>query len=308
MRWRRKDPLALVAALAVAIAGCSTSANHNASANHHTSTTSQPKAVLPTVTGIAPQSGTTAGGTIVTISGTGFTGTTKVAFGPVAVPKFTVISDTEITAVSPPQAASVQDIFVTTAAGTNQLVVTVDPFSYVAPIPTVTGVVPPTGSPAGGTTVTITGTGFTGAGRVAFGTVPARSYTVVSDTEITAVTPPQATGPRAVSVTTTGGTNLPAGVVDQFTFAGPVPTVTGVAPSSGTPAGGTTVTITGTGFTTTTKVTFGAVPARSYTVVSDTEITAVSPAQATGTRGIVVTTTGGASKSAGAVDKFTYKA
>jgi hypothetical protein len=72
-----------------------------------------------------------------------------------------------------------------------------------------------------------------------------------------------------------------------------------------TEAGGTTVTITGTGFTGTTKVLFGAVAATSYTVVSSTKITAVSPAQAAGTHNIYVTTPGGTS-AAVAADDFTY--
>ena len=56
-------------------------------------------------------------------------------------------------------------------------------------IPTVTGISPTSGPVAGGTTVTITGTGFTGATAVMFGTTGATSYTVVSATSITAVSP-----------------------------------------------------------------------------------------------------------------------
>ncbi len=49
-------------------------------------------------------------------------------------------------------------------------------------------------------------------------------------------------------------------------------------------------------------------PATSYKVVSDTEITAVSPAQAVGSRNIVVTSAVGTSTPVAAVDQFTYKA
>ena len=55
------------------------------------------------------------------------------------------------------------------------------------------------------------------------------------------------------------------------------------------------MTITGTGFTGATKVTFGGVTATNYTVVSSTEITATSPALAAGTHGIAVTTPNGTS-------------
>ena len=50
------------------------------------------------------------------------------------------------------------------------------------------------------------------------------------------------------------------------------------------------MTITGTDFSGVTKVAFGAVPATNFSVVSTTEITAVTPAQAAGTRPVLVTT------------------
>ena len=59
-------------------------------------------------------------------------------------------------------------------------------------MPAVTGVSPGSGPSTGGNTVTVTGTGFTGASAVAFGTVPATSFTVNSDTSITATVPPGA--------------------------------------------------------------------------------------------------------------------
>ena len=300
--WRARGPLALTAAFAVVIAGCST--KHPPSTEPTTSTGNT--APVPVVMAVAPSSGTTAGGTPVTITGTGFTGTTKVAFGPVAASSFTVVSATQITAVSPAQAASMQIVFVTTAGGTSAPVVSLAPFSYDAPVPTVTAIAPSSGPIAGGTTITITGTGFTGTGKVAFGPVAATNFTVVSDTLITAVSPAQTPGPRDILVTTAGGTNAPAATVGQFTYQAPVPTVTGVAPTSGPVAGGTPVTITGTNFTGATKVAFGPVAATSFTVVSDTQITAVSPAQAASTRNIVVTTAG-ATSTAVAVDQFTYK-
>ena len=55
-----------------------------------------------------------------------------------------------------------------------------DQFTYMA-APTVTGISPLAGPLAGGTTVTITGTGFTGATAVDFGTMPATSFTVNAD-------------------------------------------------------------------------------------------------------------------------------
>jgi hypothetical protein len=86
----------------------------------------------------------------------------------------------------------------------------------------------------------------------------------------------------------------------------PAPIVTAVGPGGGTHTGGTTVTITGDNFTGATNVKFGGTPARSFTVLSDTSIRAVSPGGPAGTTvDIRVTTPGGSSPISGA-DKFTY--
>ncbi len=245
----------------------------------------------PTITSVSPKSGTTAGGTNVTITGTGFTSTTKVAFGTVAAATYNVVSATKITAVSPAEPAALRNIFVTNPGGTSTAV-TADQFNFVTP-PTVTSVSPKSGTTAGGTKVTITGTGFKGATKVAFGTVSATSFTVVSATQITAVSPAEPAALRNIFVTNPGGTST-AVTADQFNFVTP-PTVTSVSPKSGTTAGGTKVTITGTGFKGATKVAFGTVSATSFTVVSATQITAVSPAEPAGLRNIFVTNPGGTS-------------
>jgi hypothetical protein len=57
----------------------------------------------------------------------------------------------------------------------------------------------------GNATVTITGTQFTGAGAVLFDGEAATSFTVNSDTQITAVTPAHAAGTVTITVTTPAG-------------------------------------------------------------------------------------------------------
>ena len=112
-----------------------------------------------------------------------------------------------------------------------------------SPVPAVTGVSLDAGPAAGGTTVTITGNGFTGATEVDFGAAnPAPSFEVVSDGEITA-TSAAGVGTVDITVTTPGGTSA-VGAADEFTYT-PVPVVTGVSPDTGPTVGGTTVTITG---------------------------------------------------------------
>jgi IPT/TIG domain len=82
--------------------------------------------------------------------------------------------------------------------------------------PAVTGLAPSSGPGAGGTTVTITGTGLAGATGAAFGGVAAPSFTADSATQVTAVSPP-GTGAAGVTVTTPAGTS-PETAAGQFTY------------------------------------------------------------------------------------------
>lgn len=150
--------------------------------------------------------------------------------------------------------------------------------------PTLTGFSPASG--VIGTPVTLTGTAFTGATRVTFGGVPATAYSVKSDTQVQATVPAGAlTGP--IALTTAGGTATSA---TAFTVSpSPLPTLTGFNPLVG-PAG-TAVTLTGTGFTGATAVTFGGVAA-TFTAGSDTQMTATVPAGAP-SGPVAVTTPGG---------------
>ena len=88
------------------------------------------------------------------------------------------------------------------------------------PVPQVGALAPASGPTGGGTTVVITGAGFGGATSVAFGSVPATSFTVESSTRIIAVAPAQAAGTVAVTVTTAGGVS-PIGPASAFTYQGP---------------------------------------------------------------------------------------
>ena len=181
---------------------------------------------------------------------------------------------------------------------------TSDHYTYVL-APTVTGVSPSSGSLAGGASIIITGTNFSGASAVKFGGLNAMSFTVNSATQITAVDPGVSSPEMVdVTVTTTGGTSATSSK-DQFTYAG-VPTVTGVSPTSGLLAGGNSVTITGTNFTGASAVKFGNLNATSFTVNSATQITAVDPAATSaGAVHVTVTTAGGTSTTSNN-DQFTY--
>ncbi|MFE7746558.1 IPT/TIG domain-containing protein [Nocardia sp. NPDC057455] len=220
---------------------------------------------MPTITSVSPTTGPTSGGNSVVITGTGFTGPTTVRFGGTAT-TFTLDSATQITAIAPPGAGTVQ-VTVANAGGTSNGV----PYTYVVQPPVVAAIIPNFGPSTGGTLVTIVGTGLSGVTSVNFGATPATFFIGISSTLIIAIAPP-GTGTVQVTVTTPVGTS--PGV--PFTYVS-VPTLISVTPNTGPVTGGTAVTITGTGFTGATGVFFGFLPAVSFTVNSDTQITAITP-------------------------------
>jgi hypothetical protein len=268
---------------------------------------------MPIVNSIAPNSGPSAGGTTVTVTGAHFTGASAVNFGPAAGVNVTLVSDTQLTVVSPSQdvvGQTTADVRVITLAG-ESAVTPADVFTYVAP-PTISGIKPSSGPLAGGTSVVITGSGLTQTAGVQFGSVAATSFQVASDTQVSAVSP-AGQGTVDITVTTPGGasTQSPAA---QFTYVFP-PVITGLVNNIGPDAGGTSVTIVGTSFAGLnaagavvwlpgTTVSFGSTLAAAFQVTSPTQITATSP-PGQGTVDITVTTPGGTSAT-GLIDHFTY--
>jgi len=231
----------------------------------------------PVITGFTPD--TAIAGNEVTITGTHFTGATAVTFGGIAAESFTVHSDSRITAVI--KTAASGEVSVITPGGT----ATLAGFTFI-PAPVITG-----RSPAGGTrgtTINLNGSNFSNATAVRFGGVPAQSFTVVSDQLITTVVGNGASG--ATEVEGPGG----IGTMDFFEYAEPT-AVSSFTPSSA--AAGATVTITGSNFADIRNVTFGGIPARSYTWLSPTTITAVVDEGATGY--VSVTGKGGTDSAAG---------
>ena len=174
------------------------------------------------VSGISPSSGPNGGGNSVTITGSSLTGVTAVSFGTAAASNVIVESDSAVVATAPAHADGTVDVTVTNPAGTSAAV-TADQFTYTAAVPTVTAVSPATGPSGGGTTVTITGTGFSDATGVSFGSVAATDVADVSATEITALAP-AGSGVVDVTVTSPAGTSA-VSAADQFNY-GSAPTAT----------------------------------------------------------------------------------
>jgi hypothetical protein len=251
--------------------------------------------VSSSVTGLSPTAGPTAGGTLVTITGTGFVSGATVKFGSTAATGVTFVSSTQLTAVSPAESAGTVDVTVTTPGGTSAAS-SADKYSYDV-VPSVTALSPTAGPTAGGTVVTITGTGFVPGASVKFGSTAGTSVTVVSGTKLTVKAPAVSSAQTVnVTVTTPGGTS-PTAIANLYAFGGP--TVTALSPTAGPTAGGTVVTVTGTGFVSGASVKFGTTAGTSVTVVSGTKLTVKAPAVSSAqTVNVTVTTPGGTSPTA----------
>ncbi len=259
----------------------------------------------PTVTGVEPGLGPMAGDTKVEIAGTNLLGATAVDFGSTPALEFRVNSDTSITAYSPPAGAGTVHVTVAGPTGTSTGVPASD-FTYAA-APTVTKVSPNKGPAAGGTTVTITGTGFTGTTAVDFGSTPALEFHVNSATSITATSPADSAGAADVRVTTPSGQSE---IVSRDVFKYAAPTITNIAPDNG-PLDGASVTITGTGFgvgASATTFKFGKVVGSTIDCASSTECDVLAPAaKKAGTVEVFATVDKLKSKKTPPADRFTYE-
>ena len=244
---------------------------------------SPPPPVAPTVSAFQPTSGPV--GTSVIVTGANLTGASAVSFNGMSA-TFAVNGAAQITATVP-SGATTGKVSVTTSAGSassaSNFTVTATAFS-----PTITNFNP--GSGPVGTSVTITGTNFTGATAVKLNGTTA-AYTVNSATQITATIPGGATS-GTFSVTTPGGT---ATSVASFTVTVLAPTITGFNPTAG-PVG-TPVVINGTNLTGVTSLKLNGTTA-TITTNTATQITATVPAGAT-TGKFSVTTPGGSATSTG---------
>lgn len=240
--------------------------------------------VAPTISSTDVSEG--GGGTPVTITGTNFTGATKVTFNNLAA-SFSVASDTEIDATVPATAPAKVGgtIVVTNPAGSSS---PFGPFTVLSGAPVVTKFAPAYGKV--GDTITLSGKNFSGLQEVDFNGVAGDNAVLVGGTTptITVDVPHGATtGPITVINDKGSGASkgsflvVGAPVIDSFS-----PTAGKAGTSSTKP--GTPVTISGSAFTGTTSVMFNGVSA-AFKVKSDTQITTAVPFGASGTGPITIT-------------------
>jgi hypothetical protein len=283
--------------------------------------------IVPTVTSISNSSGSIVGGASFTVTGSGFVkNATSVNFVEtnafanytVTIPASSVTwsSSTSISTIAPAVTAGTSYyVTVTTRGGTSANGPT---FTYSSVAPTISALSVTSGSTSGGTAISISGTGFVNGATVNFVAesggaattpsvvLPAADASVTGPTTISASSPAVTTGTTYfVTVSTPSGSSSFGPI---FTFVPLTPIVGGLTATAGSVAGGTGMTITGTGFVTGATIAFvkevsgtPVVPAVSVsapgaTVTGSTTIEVASPAvSGPGTYYVTVTTPGGTS-------------
>ena len=209
-----------------------------------------PVAAAPVFSSISPATGPIAGGTSVTITGTGFIDVTSVTFGGTAATTFTNSSTTTtITATTPAHAAGAVSVIITTADGSTAT----GSFTYTS-APTITSLSPSSATNGGWQTIQITGTGFGTSGTAVTLTKSGESTITGTLTGTDAATSISrnfnligvTTGTwTLVVLNSDGGTVSYSFTVSSATAA----TVTSISPTSGITNDTVSVTIAGTGFT-----------------------------------------------------------
>ncbi len=210
----------------------------------------------PQINNFSPVSATASA--TITITGERFTDISNVTFGGVPASSFNVISTTRIEAIVGNGASG--PVSVHSTAGISSLT----GFIY-GNKPVLSSFMPETGFE--GSTITINGANLTGTTAVNFGNTPAASFVVnASGTSISAVVGNGNSG-QVKLVTPAGSDSL-----GNFIYL-TKPTISSFSPLLGN--AGSTVVITGTNFNNVSAVLFGGASAISFTVVSETSISAI---------------------------------
>ena len=191
-----------------------------------TCTTGSP---APTVTSISPVSGSSAGGTAVTVTGAGFQAGATASIGGLALTGVNVVNATTITGTTQAHAAGIVDVVVTNPDA--QTGACAGCFKYdPAAAPTVASISPPNGSSAGGTAVTVTGAGFQAGATASIGGLALTGVSWVDATTITGTTRAHAAG--IVDVVVTNPDAQTGACAGCFTYADTAPVISSVSATS----------------------------------------------------------------------------
>jgi hypothetical protein len=252
----------------------------------------------PLVSSFSPTAGAFTGGAEVTILGSNFENGVVVRFGSIAGTIVTT-SPNRIVVKAPAQAMGTVSLAVVNPSGKGVLLPSA--FTYRTTAPSVTNVEPKTGPAAGGTEVTISGTGFQSGVSVS---VNGLLGTVLSATSTTLKVRMPAHAPAVVGLTVTNVDSQSAVAASAFTYVDSGPAITHVLPEYGSESGGSEVTIVGSGFTADAVVEFAGLTA---TVIARSAgvLTVVTPAHAAGLVGVEVQNGDGATATRS--EAYTYQ-
>ena len=244
----------------------------------------------PTISVVAPTTGTTTGGEVVTITGSGYQSDAEVIFGDTLAATVTVDSSNQITVTTPAGLTGAVDVIVENGDG--QLDVQGSAFQFIAQ-PTVSTVFPNAGAAAGGSTAYLTGTNFVSGLTVTVGGFSAAVVSVQS-TVVEITTPAGVAGSADIVVTNPGG--LLTTVVNGFTYVvANDPQITTLTPATGPSSGGTEIVVDGADFDAAVTVTFdqsvsgsGGTSAATLEWVDSTQLVITSPTLSVGNVAITI--------------------
>jgi hypothetical protein len=250
----------------------------------------------PAVGAVAPSSGSTSGGTVITITGSNFVSGATVSVGGTSATGVTFVSATQLRATTPPGTAGAKAVQVVNPGGLSATLSNAFSYTSTSSQPAYGSVSPTSGPTSGGTVLTITGSNFVSGATVRIGGVNATSVTFVSATQLVATTPPGTTGGKSVQIINPGGLTASRNNAFWYTTSSSAqPAITGVSPSSGPTSGGTVLTITGSNFVSGATVSVGGTSATGVTFVSATQLRATTPSGAAGAKAVQVVNPGGLS-------------
>lgn len=207
---------------------------------------------------VSPNSGTDAGGTALTITGTGFRAGARVVIGDTIYVDgqpggATVVNTTTITLTTAAMIGGVHDVVVIDETGVEGRAVAA--YQSLA-VPTLASIFPAAGNAAGSTEIVLRGTNFAVGAIVRINSVQQTTVTFIDSTRITIMTDAAAAGGPFMIEVENPGPSI-ATLAGAYTFVAKAdPVATNVAPGSA--KAGETVTVTGTGFDANTLVSFGA--------------------------------------------------
>jgi hypothetical protein len=221
-------PLLVLSLLFVLLVGC---------------TPSEEKASILSIHSLSSSSGSTRGGSLITITGSSFDSVQSVSFGVSECTGLIVNSSSSVTCTIPAHEAGTVELIV---YGKDNLSA-VESYTFVLVAPIVTSFSPSSGALAGGGVLTLIGQNFFSGATVKIGGSSCANVTVLSPTSITCDAPAKSAGTYSLVVTNDDGLNVTANTTYTYRAA---PTITSFSPAFGTSTGGTLLTVTGTGFRT----------------------------------------------------------